>query len=123
MAFFNSLPRPGSSPNARDRQTSRRQSSSEQEASEPAAETAPADESRFSLLAVFVTLSLGCAVLAVGRWLPPPLFAGITGFGLLAYGTLLWLSRARAAIWHLSWWALLVIYLFAVGMAISSGHR
>lgn len=124
MAFdFHSLPRPGSSPVKAD--------SADHSDAQPPADGHPrpdytpvnvsaADESRFSLTAALVTLSLGCIVLAVGRWLPPAVFAGATGFGLLAYGTLLWLFRARAAIWHVSWWVLLAIYLFAVAAALSS---
>jgi hypothetical protein len=122
MAFdFHSLPRPGSGPAKADLNRARPAPPDQQ----PRPDYEPlrvedGDESRFSLTAVLLTLTLGCLLLAIGRWLPPALFAGATGFGLLIYGTILWIFKARAAIWHLSWWVLLAIYLFAVGLAVSS---
>ena len=126
MGFdFRSLPRPGSGPGISNSTTARPKTTPPDERREPdsAASTAASDESRFSLAAALVTLTLGCVVLAIGRWLPPSLFAGITGFGLLAYGIILWLCGGRSAVWHLSWWVLLVIYLFATGRAISATLR
>ncbi|HEY5313196.1 MAG TPA: hypothetical protein VIK18_11785 [Pirellulales bacterium] len=117
---FHSLPRPGSGPASPDSKSARPRPRGERP--EPDFEplkVADGDESRFSLAAALLTLTLGCLVLGIGRWLPPALFAGITGFGLLAYGTILWVLKARAAIWHMSWWVLLAIYLFAVGLAVS----
>jgi hypothetical protein len=77
-----------------------------------------AEERRFSLLGLFALITFASVVLALGRYLPPQIFAGVTGAATLASMILLSLLRGPPLVIQLAWWMLLAIYLGAIAWAV-----
>lgn len=77
-----------------------------------------AEERRFSLLGLFALITFASVVLALGRYLPPQIFAGVTGAATLASMIFLSLLRAPPLVIQLAWWMLLAIYLGAIAWAV-----
>jgi hypothetical protein len=74
---------------------------------------------RFSLANLLLLVTCAAVVLAVGRMLPPPIFAGVCGTVAFFYLVLLSVLQVQSAMWHVGWWLLLVTYLAAAGWAVS----
>ncbi len=77
-----------------------------------------AEERRFSLLGLFALVTFASVVLALGRYLPPQIFAGVTGAATLASMIALSLLRGPPLVIQLAWWTLLAIYLGAIAWAV-----
>ena len=77
-----------------------------------------AEERRFSLLGLFALITFASVVLALGRYLPPQIFAGVTGAATLASMIALSLLRGPPLVIQLAWWMLLAIYLGAIAWAV-----
>jgi hypothetical protein len=77
-------------------------------------------EVRFSLLGLLACLALLAGVLAIGRTLPLPLFAGLTGVAVIVGQIAISALRVRWPLAHLAWWLLLGVYLVASACAVAA---
>jgi hypothetical protein len=80
----------------------------------------PAAEARFSLFALLVLVTCAALVLAVGRLLAPPVFAGMCGAAAFVYLVLLTVLKVQSLTWHVGWWLLLMTYLGSAAWVVSS---
>src|SRR5581483_10136718 len=55
---------------------------------------------RFSLASLLLLVTCAAVVLAVGRMLPPPIFAGVCGSVAFFYLVLLSVLQVQSAMWH-----------------------
>lgn len=78
------------------------------------------DERRFSLTGMFALVTFASVVFALGSYLPPAIFAGVTGLATLVGMVLLSLINGPPMVIQLGWWMLLAIYLAAIGWAVWS---
>lgn len=79
----------------------------------------PADEDRrFTLIGLFGLVTFASVVLALGKYLPKPIFAGVTGLATLVGMVALSLIKGPPMVIQLGWWLLLSIYLLAIGWAV-----
>ncbi len=76
------------------------------------------EERSFSLIGLFVLVTLASTVLALGSYLPREIFAGVTGLATLASMVVLSLFNAPPLVVRLAWWLLLAIYLAAIAWAV-----
>jgi hypothetical protein len=78
-----------------------------------------ADEDRsFTLTGLFALITFVAVVLALGNYLPKPIFAGVTGLATLVGMVALSLIKGPPMVIQLGWWLLLSIYLLAIGWAV-----
>ena len=78
------------------------------------------DERRFTLAGLFALMTFASVVFALGSYLPPAIFAGVTGLATLVGMVLLSLLNGPPMVIQLGWWMLLAIYLAAIGWAVWS---
>jgi len=76
------------------------------------------DERRFTLTGLFALVTFASVVFALGSYLPPAIFAGVTGLATLVGMVLLSLLNGPPTVIQLGWWMLLAIYLAAIGWAV-----
>ena len=76
------------------------------------------DERRFTLTGLFALTTFASVVFALGSYLPPALFAGVTGLATLIGMVVLSLINGPPMVIQLGWWMLLAIYLAAIGWAV-----
>lgn len=82
--------------------------------------TPEADEDRqFSISHLLAIVTCAAIVLAVGRMLPPRVFAGLCGGVAFIYLVLLSVLKVRSLTWHIGWWLLLAAYLGAAAWALN----
>lgn len=77
-----------------------------------------AEASRFSLWGLLGIVSGASLILAVGSYLPKPVFAGAVGIATLVSMVALSAMKRPPGILQVGWWTLLVIYLMAIFSAI-----
>jgi hypothetical protein len=78
----------------------------------------PEDPTRFTLTGLFALVTVASLVFACGRWLPRGLFAGVSGLAAMLSLVMAKWFRRGGAVFHLAWWMLFGIYLFASIMAM-----
>lgn len=76
------------------------------------------DERRFTLTGLFALMTFASVVFALGSYLPPAIFAGVTGLATLVGMVVLSLLNGPPMVIQLGWWLLLAIYLAAIGWAV-----
>lgn len=76
------------------------------------------EDRRFTLTGLFALVTFASVVLALGRYLPRPIFAGVTGLATLVGMAALSLIKGPPMVIQLGWWLLLSIYLLAIGWAV-----
>ena len=76
------------------------------------------DERRFTLAGLFALVTFASVVFALASYLPPAIFAGVTGLATLVGMVLLSLLNGPPLASQLGWWMLLAIYLAAIGWAV-----
>jgi len=76
------------------------------------------DERRFTLTGLFALMTFASVVFALGSYLPPAIFAGVTGLATLVGMVVLSLLNGPPMVIQLGWWMLLAIYLAAIGWAV-----
>lgn len=76
------------------------------------------DDRRFTLTGLFALVTFASVVFALGSYLPPAIFAGVTGLATLVGMVLLSLLNGPPMVIQLGWWMLLAIYLAAIGWAV-----
>lgn len=75
---------------------------------------------RFSMWDLLCVVTVASLVLAVGTYLPKPIFAGALGMTTLISMVALSAMKHPPAVLQIGWWILLLIYLMAIGSAIWS---
>lgn len=76
------------------------------------------DERRFTLTGLFALMTFASVVFALSNYLPPAIFAGVTGLATLVGMVVLSLVNGPPMVIQLGWWMLLAIYLAAIGWAV-----
>lgn len=76
------------------------------------------DDRRFTLTGLFALMTFASVVFALGSYLPPAIFAGVTGLATLVGMVVLSLLNGPPMVIQLGWWMLLAIYLAAIGWAV-----
>jgi hypothetical protein len=73
---------------------------------------------RFSMWGLLGIVTAASLVLAVGSYLPKPVFAGGVGIATLLSMVALSAMKNPPAVLQVAWWVLLLIYVMAIGSAI-----
>ena len=76
------------------------------------------DAQRFSLWGLLGVITAASLLLAVGSYVPKPIFAGGVGIATLLTMVILSAMKNPPAVLQVAWWTLLLIYLMAIGSAI-----
>jgi hypothetical protein len=73
---------------------------------------------RFSMWELLAIVTGASLVLAVGTYVPKPVFAGAVGMATLISMVALSAMKHPSAALQIGWWILLLIYLMAIGSAV-----
>lgn len=75
------------------------------------------DERRFTLAGLFALVTFASVVFALASYLPPAIFAGVTGLATLVGMAVLSFLNGPPLVIQVGWWMLLAIYLAAIAWA------
>lgn len=75
------------------------------------------DERRFTLAGLFALVTFASVVFALASYLPPAIFAGVTGLATLIGMVILSFLNGPPLVIQVAWWMLLAIYLAAIAWA------